>query len=265
MFKKFVGAISLEDVGQVADQLVKLRNEYDYPRAFCALSTTPTEFKLAENVWVFPVGSDVGEVTDLELDKYHFDLLHSESPVNNLLGTCSVIYWGYYTFSENYALERIRRHLKGYKGKVGTTPAGIHAVLSSIKANRKNLGKALAKMEDVSQLGRTPFASKVVALMYPEIAGIYDNLIAKGLSRCDWKIAKDFTEGIGGVSRLTVQRKYVAWCDFTRQIAEKLTDGICSGKNWYWTDTTGQQNVWRAIDVERALFRYFKVDGRKTL
>ena len=265
MLKNFVGAITLEDVDRVADQLVKYRNEYDYPRAFCAISTSRTEFQVAKNIWVSPVAPKVGERTDLELDKYHFDLLRSDSPVDNLVGTCSVIYWGYYTFSENYALERIRRHLNGYQGKIGTTPAEIHAVLSAIKENRTNLGKALSQLENVSQLGRTPFASKVVALMYPEKAGIYDNQIANGLARCNWEVAIGFTGGIGGVSSATVQRKYVEWCDFTRQIAEKLTTGIGLGKNWSWSDAQGQQTMWRAIDVERALFRYFKVDGRDRL
>lgn len=263
MLESVVGAIKPEDVHRVADQLVKLRNLYDYPRAFCEVSKTPTEFKISENVWLKPVAPKDGEVTDLELDNYHFKLLHSKDPVNNLVGTCSVIYWGYYTFSQNYAFERVRRHLRGYRGKVGTTPSSIHSVLKSVKANRTNLGKALSELENVSQLGRTPFASKVVALMYPEIAGIYDNQIAKGLARHDWEITKKFLGGVGEVSSSTIQQKYAEWCDFTRKIAENLTAGISSGEKWSWKDPKGQQNIWRAIDVERAMFRFFKEEGKR--
>lgn len=238
-------------------ELPILRNLYDYPRAYFCFSDTTTNYPFGKEVWGKPVTPKVGEVTDLELDRYHSRLLRSDDPVENLLGTASVIFWGYYTFSKNYALERVRRHLFGYQGKQATTPEGISEVLKLVQGHH-DLGKQLGQLANVSQLSRTPFASKVIGFMFPDESGIYDNQIANGLARTGLDVVIGVDGGIGSISSKTTQEKYRKWCDCIKGIAHQLNAGIDSGKPWEWKDKSGLQKVWRSIDVERALFQYFK-------
>ncbi len=245
------GAVGIEKVGPI---LVELRKLYNYPRAYCKFSSTRTEFQLTKDLWILPVAPEQGEVTDVELDSYHLGLLNSANPLENLLGTTSIIFWGYYTFSENYALERVRRHLNGYRGKPATTPSMIGSVLNQVRENKSDLGLALSKLGSISQLSRTPFASKVVGHMFPQLAGVYDNQISLGLERTGLDISLNLHGGIGAVSNKEVQKKYGTWCRLISDIA----NGLNKSDSYRWTDNLGVPQRWRSIDVERSLFQYFK-------
>jgi hypothetical protein len=199
-----------------------------------------------------------GEVTDDWLDSYHYNLLRAESASDRLLGLCSVIYWGFYTFGDNYSRERVRRHLRGYDNCPGTTPEvamqKTDAMTLSLQAG--DTGTALAELSDVGQLGRTPFASKVVAFLAPSITGVYDNRIRNGLATERW--TRHINSGIGMTSSSSVQRSYQSWCCYLSLIAGQLNLGISLGKNWTWSCGESGQKKWRAMDVERALFAKYQ-------
>lgn len=221
------------------------------------MSERPTDIRISKKLWATPDESEANLATDLELDQYHHQLLHSSDPEQNLLGTASVIFWGFYTFKRTYALNKVKWHIEGIKSKSPSTPELIQEKL--IGANsRIDVGKAIGEIESLSQLGSIPFASKVIAFMKPESAGIYDNQIHKGLTSCDWFEASKLETRIGTASSRSVQNGYTRWCDFLVRIADTLNTEIDNGQLWQWTDRSGKNCKWRALDVERALFNYFK-------
>jgi len=240
-----------------AARLVHMRNQYDYPGAYMRRTTSPTALELAPGVYAEPVRPEPGEVTDLALDQYHATLLHSENAVDNLLGTLSTVYWGFYTFTERLASVRATRHLMGYRTKPATTPAEIAKILGNIK-RAPDKGAPLGLLKDVSQLGRTPFASKVIAFLDPAHAGVLDNRLEDGLQKCQWARGAAFLGGIGQVSHPGKRNAYRAWCEFLCKIAERLNDGIAAGKSWHWQGREASRQKWRAVDVERAIFRSFQ-------
>ncbi|SOZ17172.1 hypothetical protein [Cupriavidus taiwanensis] len=243
-----------------AARLVHMRNQYDYPGACMRYASSPTDFELAPGVYAEIVRPAAGEVTDLALDQYHATLLHSENSVDNLLGTLSTVYWGFYTFTDGLASGRATRHLKGYKTKPATTPAEIARILGNIK-KAPDKGAALGLLNDVSQLGRTPFASKVIAFFDPARAGVLDNRLEDGLQKCRWARGAAFLGGIGQVSQPGKRNAYRAWCEFLCKIADRLNDGIAAGKPWLWQGKEASRQKWRAVDVERAIFRSFQKEG----
>lgn len=196
-----------------------------------------------------------GQITDLDLDRYHTKLLHSNDPVENLLGTISTVFWGFYTFGPRFAMIRATRHRDGYRGKQASTPEHVAECLRACTS--EDLGAALGQLGGLSQLGRTPFASKVIALMYPEKAGVLDNKIADALAVSSWAEGAPFQKGIGDVRELRYQHRYAAWCDFLSTISGRLNVGIDDGAAWHWGKGSTRPQRWRAIDVERALFAYF--------
>lgn len=227
-------------------------------RAHMRYSEVPTNFQLTHDVWAEPVHSAPGEITDLQLDNYHANLLNSANPLDNLLGTLSTVFWGFYTFSPGFALVRAGRHLAGYGTRNASTPESIAQVLRDMTA-AENLGVALGLLSRLSQLGRVPFGSKVVAFMSPRFAGILDNQIDKGLSRSAWAQGAPFLRAIGGVNEVRYQARYAAWCEFLCVVAEGLNAGIRAGNLWHWRANERRPQEWRAIDVERAIFKFFQM------
>lgn len=247
----------------IAEQLIALRNQYAYPRAHVAVAQDAGAFRLSETYSADFVHPDLGEVTNLELDRYHTRLLGSADPVDNLLGTLSTVFWGFYTFSPQYATVRATRHLAGYRARPPSTSDMVARCLQG--ASEDDLGAALGRLASLSQLGRTPFASKVIAFRFPERAGVLDNKIADGLTASPWAQGAPFLNGIGDVSQPRIQRRYAAWCDFLCQVAGRMNAGIDAGAAWHWGANEVEPQRWRAIDVERALFAHFSDDGVATV
>jgi len=243
----------------IANNFIKHRNEYNYPNVRLRASKKPTKIKISDSLWAETDESKLDKPTDLELDEYHFSLLSSSDPDENLLGTSSVIFWGYYTFKRNYALNKLKWHLDGYRSKLATSTSTINQKILLIK-NEPNNGLAMSHLSDISQLGSIPFASKVITFLRPETAGIYDNQIHKGLIGCDWYKKSLLNTRIGAVRYKNVQNGYDRWCSFLSQFATDLNNGITEGQNWRWHDSSGVISTWRAVDVERALFNYFKTE-----
>jgi hypothetical protein len=240
---------------QIAQNLVTLRNRYAYPRAHARFSSDSDSIHLSDTRFVELILPEPGHITDLDLDRYHTGLLHSEDPIENFLGTFSMVFWGFYTFGPSYATIRAMRHRDGYRSKPASTPDLVAGYLRAGAGD--DLGATLGQLAPLSQLGRTPFASKVVAFMYPARAGVLDNKIAKGLAASAWARGAPFLNGIGDVSQPRYQRRYAAWCDFLCTVADRMNAGIASGAAWHWRNGATEPQHWRAIDVERALFSHF--------
>jgi hypothetical protein len=242
---------------ELACTLVDFRNSYSYPNVRLVASRTPTEFKISDHLWAEPDESKIKYSTDLELDNYHNKLLSSADPEENLLGTASIIFWGFYTFKRKYAMNKLQWHLTGTKFRESSTPELISSVLSKINET-PHPGEALSHLSKVSQLGSIPFASKVISFLRPNSAGIYDNQIHNGLMRSDWYEISNLNTSIGPVSNKTVHEGYARWCILLKKIADDLNKHIANGEKWEWTDPIKGKNIWRALDVERAFFNYFK-------
>ena len=259
MFEEYFDSRQSIIVESLGKKLAHLRNQYDYPKAFLKKSKTKTNIEITPGFWCDPVEYPKEVKSDIELDSYHRQLLFSESAEDNLLGSSSVIFWGFQTFNQKIALFRVNRHLVGDRGKPGTSPAKIKNVLDSIRKS-SSLGEAITKLSPVSQLGRTSFASKLISFMYPEAAGVYDSQICRGLSKFSWAKENNLVFRIdqASVSSPRIQDGYMRWCEFLSQVAEKMNDGISSGRDWSWKDPVAGSQLWRAVDVERALFQFFR-------
>lgn len=241
--------LSAEDV----QMLVNNRNAYNYPKAYMRISDTPTAYQLTPSIWAEIVHPLPGEFTDLALDQYHTGLLHSDDPVKNLLGTLSVVFWGFYSMG-GVAPTRALWHLKNIKSKTAATPQIVHTALQETRAPA-DLGIAMGKISHISQLGRTPFASKVIAFCRPDDAGVMDNRLSTGLSREAWSHSLNIRRGIGDVSVERYQERYSTWCRFLVLLRNQLNSGIdTKGMDWCWSENNVPQR-WRAIDVERAIFQ----------
>lgn len=138
-----------------------------------------------------------------------------------------------------------------------TTPelAFAHTTAAINHLSQRCMGDAIASLGGLSQLNRTPFASKVIAFMAPSVAGVYDNRIADGLSLEGW--ATNIACGIGNINSPQVRNCYQSWCVYLTQIASQLNLGIELGKNWKWSCGEDKAHAWRALDIERALFAIY--------
>jgi len=201
-----------------------------------------------------------GEITDLQLDSHHANLLNSANPLDNLLGTLSTVFWGFYTFSAGFALIRAGRHLAGHGDRNASTAESVTRALESMKT-AEDLGVALGTLAPLSQLGRVPFGSKVIALKCAPIAGVLDNQLDRGLRRSLWAQGAPFLRAIGAVHEVRYQNRYAAWCRFLCLVARGLNGGIRAGEQWHWQASEPQPQEWRAIDVERAIFKYFQLES----
>lgn len=233
------------------------RNAYNYPYIKMRLTGAVGDIELTHGVWATFDSGNRHTPTELSLDSYHTNLLHSGDPIDQLLGIASIIYWGFFTFNDNFARVRVERFLRGHGAIVGTTPAMaatvVQAALSEYRESG-NFGNVLAVCHGVSQLGRTPFASKFVAFLLPEYAGVYDNRLNNALRTRVWSRAADFIGAIGSVKAARIQTRYHDWTDQLRHIAQSINAGIDLGFAWHWTSRELGQQRWRALDVERALF-----------
>jgi hypothetical protein len=245
---------------ETAARLIVMRDRYDYPRAYMRYSSVQTEFQLTLDVWAEPVHPAPGEITDLQLDSHHSNLLNSANPLDNLLGTLSTVFWGFYTFSPGFALVRAGRHLAGYGDRNASTSESVAQALKAMAA-AEDMGVALGSLAPLSQLGRVPFGSKVVAFKRALVAGVLDNQLDRGLRRSRWAQGAPFLRAIGGVHEVRYQERYAAWCKFLCVVAESLNVGIRAGNPWHWQASESRSQEWRAIDVERAIFKFFQMES----
>jgi len=238
-----------------AQELIHLRSIYDYPRAYIGVAEGDNyDFQLDGNMYCSYTQPTDNLVSDLWLDTYHTNLLRSENGGERLLGLASVLYWGYYTFNHNYARVRVERMINGYGNYPAITTELATEKLEAIIPLLENgaIGEAIGTLAGLSQLNRTPFASKIIAFISPSTSGIYDNRINSGVKNEPW--ACQFKNGIGNIASLNIQKKYQSWCSLLSLIASQLNLGIALGNEWRWSCGIDINMSWRALDVERALF-----------
>lgn len=246
---------------RIAVELVKNRNNYNYPNVRLVRSRNLTGIRISAGLWATPDESKADQPTDINLDNYHRSLLTSDDPSENLLGTASIVFWGFFTFKRNYALNRLKWHIEGHGSKPPTSPEIAHEQLKKIKEEPDH-GRALGHLSQISQLGSIPFASKAITFLRPEATGIYDGQINKGLITEEWYPASGLRTRLGPVTNKEVQQGYTRWCSFLQAMSSHMNAGIEHGERWHWTDPSGIQSNWRSVDVERAMFNLFKAQKR---
>lgn len=231
---------------RVQSELQRFRDGYAFPAIYLK---RPSQLDWDRVDHPFELGAPEG-ITGYDFEEHIRKSLTSDDPDEQYVGIISVVYWGY--ANTGYRATRVQRlwDARGRRKEVGAllTKAGN-------RASEERLGKALACMKGAPQLGRTPFASKVVAFLNPVMAGVYDNKINDYMGATqrgpdylrDWLSphVSSFHHRIQGVGSPTSQGCYQAWCSFLQQTATELN---LSGLKWAGSEK------WRAIDVERALF-----------
>jgi len=165
-----------------------------------------------------------------------------------------VVYWGFFTFSDNLARVRVRRLINGHGARQPTDAKTAMQILSiaAEAVSQGHLGSALGAFSDVSQLGQTPFASKIVAFLCPSRAGVFDKRIRDGLRTNGF--LPHLHMGIGSVAHIVIQTAFESWCALLSAMALAMNEGIDAGEHWLWTENP---TYWRALDVERGLFSMF--------
>jgi len=246
------------------------RNSYRYPVArieeTTRLGSAEKPFRSAGMPFRFSEG-DPATRTSISLDRSFTDLLRSSTARDQLRGVASVVYWGYQTFSRGYARRKVEWLIKPQRGHGADlcSPAAIASIRKAIEAvDAGQVGDALHAIGRISQLSRTPFASKVIAFMRPASVGVYDNQIRRLLERPDqppdspiglWlqTLVKEneIARGVGPVSEPRVRKRFENWCRALREAAENLN---ALGETLRWRDVHEGPQPWRAIDVERAIF-----------
>ena len=273
--------------------IVKNVDDYYYP-AFRIEVGFHGDPKLKFGEGLFGSFVPTSKPTCAELDSYHRELLQDESPAKNLAGLASVIYWGYAVFGNQHALNKVLCILQEHgsepcvnydmaknqvkdvpfsdkyarnrvcwflcgrsKGPVTRDDAkeSINDARNAI--SQRCYGKALGHIGRMGQLGRTPFASKVVAFLAPDDAGVYDNQIMWGLKNHPLLLKSGLFDqcrkGVGSASSPSIQKRYNEWCNALQKIADT-------------TNSEGNGSSLRPLDVERAIYTAVKRyrESRKT-
>jgi hypothetical protein len=248
---------------RLVELLEKGRRAYAFPHAR-VVTTRPTRGQLT-----IPVSRNVkwacvtrNHATDLALDEYHGRLLRSKTPLQNVLGCASTVFWGYVTRNESFG------RYKAWRLVAGNEKQMIHTQLKQVvaKCAAGGWGGALEELSGVRELGRVSFASKVVAFVDPKNAGVYDKrvndfLFETGLKYVFFspKIASLITGAAiryPQVSEPAIRHVYQQWCCRLQEIRDGLNH-VRVVSRWRCGKDTNQ--VWRAVDVERAIFAFTKV------
>ena len=249
--------------------LQQMRNAYAYPSASVRMLAPGEEAESfsVEDVRFAFVSAGPGEFTNLQLDSGFSESLRSPERWQRRRGLLSVLYWGFYTFGDTYARGRVQR-LVGPSNPAWHGIGDLETLEQLDEATRlldlNDFGGAIAALSDISQFGRTPFASKVIAFLRPESAGVYDNKIGEWLEgsrpltnpRLEECLFSHFNRqllcgGVGEVESIKIQYKYAAWCWFLQDCARRLN---ALGAGFQWTDPFQGPHHWRALDVERAIY-----------
>lgn len=204
----------------------------------------------------WPAGS--AGYASASLDRYHHDLLTSPVDEKVVLGLASVVFWGFSSGGDGRltyprALARARQVLFGKAGEEPDPSQRLHDAvrLAAAHAGESRMAEALAAVRDLKMFG-VSFASKVIAFLNPQGAGVCDRLIADGLQRSGSRLYFSPGFSAGSSAKAAQEKGFQAWCTECRIQAEKLRKAGSS-----WQDWDGSHHEWRAVDVERALFARF--------
>ncbi|MDD5395562.1 MAG: hypothetical protein PHE17_21270 [Thiothrix sp.] len=236
---------------------VAARNQYAYP-AWRLERVAASEPKNPEHLEAWGMRFLPGLLCpSLALDKFHNKLLNSHSDQDLLHGLISVVYWGYVSGRDGVSRQgrakgKAMQLCRGRKNSIPQPREEILKLLRSVQQSVRedDLSQALLSAMQIKFLGMS-FASKVIAFMTPEKAGVYDSVISECLqsrAECsDLYVSTNYTRS--KARRLHQAETYARWCAFCCHQAQDLNH---QGLNWH--DWDGKPHRWRAIDVERAFF-----------
>jgi len=193
--------------------------------------------------------------SSLKLDNFHSRLLGSENAQELLHGLLSVVFWGYVSGTDGRvhvtrALKRARWHVVGKINSYPQQPEEVISYLRNARAllEKAKVGDALIEVTRIKFLGMA-FGSKVLTFMNTRVAAVYDEVISRQLERCADVALNKLANGEKLTKKIDQANLYAEWCDWCREKAETLNRSGAS-----WRDWDGTENVWRAVDAERAFY-----------
>jgi hypothetical protein len=188
------------------------------------------------------------------MDRHHRDLLTSPDSAITVMGYLSTIFWGHFSGQDGRARAarakaKARQALNQIENGRGAGIRGaanmIHQALALVELER--CGDAVKLLySGLPQLGPV-FASKVCAFLAPAKCGVIDSILASKYPQFGFSVdGKGYVKGTA-----TNMRHYDSYCGFLREWAENLNR---TGHDFQWRDRDNASQVWRAVDVERAIF-----------
>lgn len=198
--------------------------------------------------------------SSIGVDRFHTDLLMSDCEQDRLHGLLSCVTWGFVSGTDllirpERAFGRAGSLLKGAGAVKPAQPrAEIGALLGQARtaAQAGDLGSALRACLKLKFIGPA-FATKIVMMMRPDIAGVLDSVINdRCLGHADPELAAIHGRMEPPTSAATTERfvqRYLAWCNWCARRGDALN---AEGRTW--PDWDGAEHPWRAVDVERAFF-----------
>jgi hypothetical protein len=149
-------------------------------------------------------------------------------------------------------MARAKRLVDGMRGQDRPSLEAIHFALEAGReaAVAGRWYDALKAIMSINHLGMS-FASKVLMFLAPSSAAVYDSVIAEKLQALAEKNGNWHPMVVNVLGNYSSQKgeAYQAWCDFCSEKAARLNE---VGSKW--TAMNGSEHLWRAVDVERALF-----------
>ncbi|AYG95654.1 hypothetical protein D8I30_11020 [Brevundimonas naejangsanensis] len=242
--------------------LVEARNAYAYA-PFC-LRRADSGARVDAVLWGIPVvisGPEPADAPRFEhfssaaLDRYHGQLLHSDHDSDVLLGVASVTFWGFAQgrggrFTTARALARAK-HIAGLGKRSADDGAVIVEAVRSIAVDlaQARRADAIARAMRLKHHGLA-FASKLLAFIAPATECVYDEVISLRLkASTDQRLIALHVPTVGQHRMTEKAQAYVGWAELCSSTAQGLD---AAGRPW--TDWNGEQQAWRAVDVERAFF-----------
>ena len=233
------------------------RNQYHYPAWRLNLSSmSPSADKHTFTAWGMVVGASELE-SSKALDDFHFSLLNSHSDDDLLLGLISVVYWGFVSGKDGKLrnARALKRAVHIADGRAKAAPQAKEEILKNLHATRMlvaadDFSGALLQALQIKFLGMA-FASKLIAFMSPDKAGVYDSVISGCLSNSSslHHLYVSANNALNKQQKIHQADTYAKWCAFCKNKASELNE-----KKLKWQDWNGDIFSWRAIDVERAFF-----------
>jgi hypothetical protein len=235
---------------------------------------TPAQYLACRNAYAYPAVGLNGCLASYahrtfasirSMEDHHRALLRSPDDATAVFGYLSVIYWGHYSGQDGVvrgprslgkvllAKDGMNRKRKGCIERVrGVADIGVSTVGERIRqatslVDEGHFGDALKILSCMPQLNFA-FASKVCAFLLPESCGVIDSVIAASYRRFGFEVDS------GGYVRKnnTNATNYTSYCEFLSNEAQVLN---LHGVAYMWRDLDGTLCPWRAVDVERALYR----------
>jgi hypothetical protein len=205
----------------------------------------------------------------MDMDDYIHNLLHSLNHDEKILGYLSVVFWGFYSGQDGVirrqrALERVALARDGKKRVVRGSPQRMRGIIDygvdyiadliseAIKyIQADSFSAALRTLNELPQL-QIAFSSKVCAFLSPDKCGVIDSVIAANHPQFGFEVDR---HGMV-LNRTTNRNLYSNYCAYLQEMAGQINN---SQIPYLWIDRDGIYHQWRALDVERALYKYHRM------